>query len=219
MQGVRWPTCVLALALAVAAGVSATASRSAPGPTVTIAAQPSDLLRDRRLTLYGSISAARPKQIVDLEARDCGQSTWRLVAHVETDVSGRWSWPYFYPGITASIRARWNGTVSTPVLVRDRVFVELRHRGDGDYAVSVRAKRSFQGRRVLFQRLDPARGWVTVRTVRLTKSGAPPGVSYVYSSARFRAVAPAGALVRAHVPLGEARPCYLGGRSNFLRLR
>ena len=144
-------------------------------------------------------------------------SLWRLVAHVETDAAGRSSWPYFYPGITVSIRARWNGAVSSPVLVRDRVFVELRHRGGRDYTVSVRAKRSFEGRRALFQRLDPARGWVTVKTVVLTESGAPPGVSSIYSSARFRAVAPRGALLRAHVPLGEVRPCYLGGRSNFLR--
>jgi hypothetical protein len=214
MSAVRWFAYLLALALAVPLGVSAAGPAS-----VTIAAQPPDLLRDRRLTLYGAISAARPKQIVSLEARDCGQSLWRLVANVETDVAGRWTWPYFYPGITASIRARWNGAVSAPVLVRDRVFVELRRRGGRDYAVSVRAKRSFEGRRVLFQRLDPARGWVTVKTVVLTKSGAPPGVSYVYSSTRFRATAPAGALVRAHMPLGEARPCYLGGRSNFLRLR
>ena len=210
----------LVVALAAAAALAALAAPAASAPSsVTIAAQPSDLLRDRRLTLYGAISLARPKQIVDLEARDCGESLWRLVAHVETDASGRWSWPYFYPGITASIRARWNGAVSAPVLVRDRVFVELRRLRGSNYAVSVRAKRSFEGRRVLFQRLDPARSWVTVKTVVLTESGAPQGVSYIYSSARFRAVAPSGALVRAHVPLGQARPCYLGGRSNFLRLR
>jgi len=105
------------------------------------------------------------------------------------------------------------------VLVRDRVFVELRHRGGRSYGVSVRAKRSFQGRRVLFQRLDPARGWVTVKSIVLTRSGAPPGASYIYASARFTAATPAGAVVRAHVPLAQARPCYLGGRSNLLRLR
>ena len=210
----------LVVVLAAVAAVTGLAAPAASAPaTVTIAAQPKDLLRDRRLTLYGAISAARPMQLVDLEARDCGQPLWRVVARVETDVAGRWSWPYFYPGITASIRARWNGAVSQPVVVRDRVFVELRHRGGRGYAVSVRAKRSFEGRRVLFQRLDPARGWVTLKTVALAESGAPAGVSYVYTTARFTAAAPPGALVRAHVPFAEARPCYLGGRSNMLRLR
>jgi hypothetical protein len=210
----------LVVILAAVAAVTGLAAPAASAPaTVTIAAQPTDLLRDRRLTLYGAISAARPKQLVDLEARDCGASLWRLVARAETDVTGRWSWPYFYPGITASIRARWNGAVSQPVVVRDRVFVELRHRGGRAYTVSVRAKRSFEGRRVLFQRLDPARGWVTLKTVALTESGAPAGVSYVYTTARFTAAAPPGALVRAHVPFAQVRPCYLAGRSNMLRLR
>ena len=52
----------------------------------------------------------------------------------------------------------------------------------------------------------------------LTETGAPPGVTYVFSSARFRAVPPAGSLVRAYVPLAQARPCYIEGRSNLLRV-
>jgi hypothetical protein len=207
----------LALATVVVAAGFAAPSRPAPAP-VTIAAQPVDLLRDRRLTLYGAIASDRAKELVRLEARDCGQRLWRVVARVETTAGGRWTWPYFYPGITATIRAHWQGKVSAPVRVRDRAYVELRRRGAGAFAISVRAKTSFEGRRVLLQRLDPARGWTTVRSVALTESGAPPGASYIYSTVRVSAPVPAGSLVRALLPLTQARPCYLAGRSNMLRL-
>lgn len=208
-------------ALALAAVLLATGfvapSLSAPDP-VTIAAQPPDLLRDRRLTLYGTVASDRPKELVRLEARDCGQTLWRVVARVETTVGGRWSWPYYYPGITATIRAHWNGRTSAPVRVRDRAYVELRRRGAHGFAVSVRAKSSFEGKRVHLQRLDPVGGWTTVTSAALTDSGAPPGVSYVFSSVRLSASVPAGSLVRALFPLDQARPCYLAGRSNMLRL-
>ena len=158
---------VLALAAATLATGLAAPSLSAPAP-ITIAAQPADLLRDRRLTLYGTIPSSRLKEIVVLEARDCGQSLYRQVARVETAAGGRWVWPYFSPGISASIRATWNGRRSMPVRVRDRAYVELRHAGGRGFSFSVRGKMSFEGRRVQLQRLDPARGWTTVKSARLT---------------------------------------------------
>lgn len=207
---------ILVVAAVAAAGLT-TPSLSAPAQ-LTIGAQPPDLLRDRRLTLFGSIPSDRPKRVVVLEARDCGQSQYRVVARVETTAGGRWSWPYFYPGISASIRASWNGRTSAPVRVRDRVFVELRQTGARRFSVSVRAKMTFAGKTALVQRLDPARGWTTVARARLTESGAPPGTSYVYSWARPTTVAvPRGSLVRAFFPAAQARPCYLAGRSNMLR--
>jgi hypothetical protein len=211
---------VLALVAAPLAAVGAAPSLSAPAPaSITIAAQPPDLLRDRRLTLFGSIPSTRPKQVVVLEARDCGQSLYHQVARVETSVGGRWSWPYYYPGITARVRARWNGATSAPVRVRDRAFVELRQTSARVFSVSVRAKMSFERKRVLLQRLDPARGWNTIATARLTESAVPPGVSYVYTRGRLTAAtAPRRSLVRAVFPAAEARPCYLAGRSNMLRL-
>ena len=217
MRPRRTPT-ILGLALLAAVLAVSAPSAAEPEP-LTIAAQPPDLLRDRRLTLYGQIPSDRPKEIVRLEARDCGQKLWNEVAEVETSAGGRWEWSYFYPGITTSVRASWKGRTSAPVRVRDRVFVELR-RGDATrpWLVSVRAKMAFQGRRVLFQRLDPARGWTTLRTIVLENSGVPPGSSYVSSTARFRASPRPGWLVRAYVPSAQAAPCYLPGRSNMLRI-
>ena len=209
---------VLVLASAFVLTAFAAPSLSAPAQP-TIAAQPPDLLRDRRLTLFGSIPSERPKQIVRLEARDCGQSVYRQVAVVETAVGGRWSWAYFTPGITASIRARWQDRTSAPVRVRDRVYVELRQVGARAFSASARAKMSFAGKRVLLQQFDPARGWTALGSAAFRGGGAPPGSTYVFSSARFTATAPAGSLLRAFVPAAQAGPCYLAGRSNMLRIR
>jgi hypothetical protein len=209
---------VLALTAAAAATALTAPSLSAPAQ-VTIAAQPPDLLRNRLLTLYGSIPSSRPKEIVVVEARDCGQSLYRQVARVETTAGGRWLWPYFTPGISASIRATWNGRTSTPVRVRDRAYVELRQTGARGFSASVRAKMSFEGRRVQLQRFDPARGWISATSARLTTGGAPPGSSYVFSTAHLTASVPAGSLVRGFFTTAQARPCYLAGRSNMLRVR
>ena len=67
----------------------------------------------------------------------------------------------------------------------------------------------FWRKRVLFQRLDRRLGtWATVKKVVLTRSTG--GVT-------FRAPVPKGSLVRAVLPLSEARPCYLAGYSPLLR--
>jgi len=209
--------------LLVLVGVLVLAAFSAPSDSApvrpTIAAQPPDLLRDGQLTLFGSIPDKRPKQIVRLEARDCGQSLYRQVAIVETAAGGRWSWEYFYPGITASVRARWQDRTSDPVRVRDRAYVQVRQSGARTFSASVRAKMSFAGRRLLLQWLNPARGWTTLQSAALDDAGAPPGTSYVFSSVRFAVNPPAGSLVRAFFPAAQARPCYLAGRSNMLRIR
>ena len=211
-------TARLALPLALTLSLVVTALAPAAAPErVTIAAQPVDLARDRKLTLYGSIASSRPKEVVTLEARDCGQRTFREVARVPTSVGGRWSWEFFYPGITATIRASWRGSTSIPIRVRDRAFVEVRQRSDG-FAVSVRAQIPFGGKRVLLQRLMPG-GWQVVGSAILRTTGAPPGSSYVTSTARVRGAAVArGTLVRAVFPRSQARPCYLAGYSNLLRV-
>jgi hypothetical protein len=185
---------------------------------VTNSARPLDLARDRRLTLYGTTGGGA-KEIVTLEARDCGQAGYQKVADVETVFGGSWSWEFFYPGITADVRAVWRGRRSAPVTLRDRAFVELRPRGGGSYVVGVRAKFPFVGRRVELQRLRPGGGgWTTLRTARLQRSGAPPGTTYVYSTTRVRLAAPAGSLIRAVFPRSQAAPCYLAGYSNLLRV-
>lgn len=207
------PLMPLLAAVLVTTGVAS----ASPQQEVTIAAQPTELKRDRRLTLYGSIPSPRAKEVVVLQARDCGQRTYQDVARVPTIAGGRYSWEFFYPGITADVRAVWKGRRSAPVRVRDRAFVELRARGAGAFGVGVRAKMPFKGKSALLQRLTQG-GWVTIARVRLTKVGVPPGVSYVYSTGRVSARVPDRSLLRAVFPRSAARPCYLAGYSNLLRI-
>ena len=67
-------------------------------------------------------------------------------------------------------------------------------------------------------RLDRSVGrWVDMKKVVLTKTGAAPGSPFVWSSAEFSTVVPPRTLVRAVMPLSQARACYLAGFSNQLR--
>ena len=162
----------LVLAVVVAAiGLVAPSCRPAP---VTIAAQPTDLRRDRLLTLFGTVASDRAKELVRIEcataASRCGGSS-----HMpRRRRAGGGHGPTSRPGSPrASARTGRGGRAG--VRVRDRAYVELRRHGARTFAVSVRAKMSFVGRRTLLQHFDPARGWRTVASAALTESGAPPG--------------------------------------------
>jgi hypothetical protein len=185
---------------------------------VTLLARPLTLSRGQALTLYGSVDSQKAEELVTIEARDCGQTSFREVASARTHAGGGWS-TGFNPGITATLRAVWNGSTSTPITVRDRVWVQL-ERGPRSAVlqVAVRAKLQFWRRHVLLQRFDRRLGtWTTVKKVVLTETGAARGSTFVWSSAEFGASVPKGTLVRALFPLSQARPCYLEGYSNLLR--
>jgi hypothetical protein len=74
-------------------------------------------------------------------------------------------------------------------------------------------------KRVTLQRFDAAkRAWIDIRSVLLTDTGAPQGVGWIWSGKdKLNVKVPKGTLLRATLPLSQARPCYLAGWSNLLR--
>jgi hypothetical protein len=76
--------------------------------------------------------------------------------------------------------------------------------------VSVGGKVSFWRKFVLLQRFDRPRGvWITLRRVVITEDHG--------STLEFRPRVPRGTLIRAVLPLSQARPCYIAGVSPTLR--
>jgi hypothetical protein len=183
---------------------------------VSINARP--LVSDQRtpITLFGAIVERKAGEVVDIQAKDCGQSFFRGVTGTQTREGGSWSTEYT-PGITTTLRAVWNGVASAPVVVRSQVFVNLSRRGTSNrYSVSVSGKVPFWRRQVLLQQRRNG-NWTTVRKVVLTETGAPPGVGWITTWADFRASFPRGSQLRAVLPASQAKPCYLSGVSSTVR--
>jgi hypothetical protein len=87
------------------------------------------------------------------------------------------------------------------------------------FFVNVNSQRGFWRKRVSLQRFDSKRRvWREVRKIRLTETGAPPGVGWIWTgSEKVRVQVPKGTTMRAVLPLSQTKPCYLAGYSNLLR--
>lgn len=187
---------------------------------VTILARPTVLGRGQRLTLFGSADTEKAEEIVTIETKNCGQSSFRGVAAVRTREGGGWSTDFVNPGITATFRAVWNNATSAPVTVQARASVQLRRR-DGSsskFTVGVGGQLQFWRRYVVIERFERRLGvWKPVKKVVLTETGSTPGYSYVFTYEDVRVTVPKGTLIRAVFPLSQARPCYLSGVSQQIR--
>lgn len=200
--------------------VLASAAVAAPEP-VTMLARPLVLGGDQRVALVGAVGSDKAEELVTIQARDCGAGTqsFRNVATARTRAGGSWSTEYF-PAITTTLRAVWNDRASAPITVRQRASVRLRRLpfSPRRFEVAVVGKAQFWRKLVLLQRFDRRLAtWAIVKAIVLTETAAAGGTSFIWSSAEFNASFPKGTLVRAFLPLSQARPCYLAGVSKLVR--
>jgi hypothetical protein len=183
---------------------------------VTIFARPTIIpARDPWTTIYGSVASTRAGEPITIQAKDCGSDFFRVVDDAATSEGGGWSTRYS-PGISTTLRAVWNGRASNQVSVRQRPWVSLLRLSRGPWHVSVGStprggmpggiQSSFWGRRVTLQRFNQRSGWRPIKRVVLRSDGA-----------EFALSLPKGTLIRAVLPLSEARPCYLEGVSFTVR--
>ena len=187
---------------------------------VTILARPTVLGRGQKLTLYGSVDSEKAEEIVTIEAKDCGQTSFREVAAARTQEGGGWSYDLFDPNISASVRAAWNNQRSSPVAVQDRPYVSLRRLGGSSsrFSVVVGAKLQFWRKYVVIERFEQRLGsWKPSRKVVLTDTSSTAGSSFVNTFQKFRLSVPKSSLLRAFFPRSQAGPCYLAGYSQLVR--
>lgn len=189
---------------------------------VTIFARPNVVRDYSGTTLYGSVETRRAGEGVTIQAKDCRQPSFRVVAGATTDDGGGWS-TTFYPQITTTVRAVWKDATSTPITVRQAAGVWLTKHFGGELRVSVGGRTTFWRKRVRIERFDPRLGrWQLARSMLLTRTGGAKGqgpqTGTSYSWASFKPKLPKGTLVRAVFPLSQARPCYLAGTSRAVRM-
>ena len=178
---------------------------------VTLAARETEMRRTQTfVNLFGSVASDKAEETVQIQGKECGPHapsyrTWGLPVY--TREGGGWS-ATAHILATTSYRAVWRGNVSPAVTVWARPWVTLRRQSTRRWEVRVSGYANFWRKRVQIQTQDPRVGrWTTVRTVVLNSS----------SQVNFRMTLPRGKLLRAVLPLAQARPCYLAGFSRILR--
>jgi hypothetical protein len=202
---------VLLAALAAVTDVSTAPTQA----RMTISARPTVLAWAESAQLLGVAGGAGPESVVRVEVKECGSSTYREYAEAHVNTGGGWSMDVA-TSVTSMYRAAWRDARSAPVTIRQRASVLLaRERAGSGFVVSVISKRSLWRKRVEVQRRVGS-AWRMVRTVRLTDSVHSTG-QVSASEARFRLPVPKGTLLRARLPLAEARPCYVESLSRVVR--
>jgi hypothetical protein len=207
----------LAALLALAAFGAATDARPADSQArVTIFARPTVVAWTQTATVFGAVSGTGgPRDIVKVQVKECGSPGFRTYAEAHLNAGGGWSMPVG-TSVTSTFRAVWGSTTSVPVTIRQGANVGLARRRSGTgFVVGVTATRSFWRRQVEIQRRTGG-SWRTVRTIRLTDSVSSTGVVSA-SEATFRLPVPGGTLLRALLPLSQAKPCYVQSVSKVVR--
>ena len=201
---------IAAIAL-VAFGVCSAAAASVP-PRVTLFADPGIVRRYENVSLFGRVEGGTAGSRVLIQVKQCGQRAFWTATSADPHTDGTWSTGAFV--VTNSFyRARWGNATSDVVLVRKRATLTLAQAAPRRFELNVNGVR-LAGKRVLIQRFNP-RGtgtWVRLRSLALPRGGG------TWIDVSFALSLPRGSLVRAVLPLSQARPCYVGGYSNMLRV-
>jgi hypothetical protein len=204
-----------------AAGVAAALGLGLGGvasETISIGARPTVLRWGQTTMISGGIGSGQSGVDVYLESQACAEGKWELVAGPHTDDAGRFAIE-IGGGVNRLVRARVEGATSNVLTIGQRPSVTLQQRPPGSFRVHVNAMRPLWRKRVVLQRYDASiRNWRNLRTAVLAESGSNPGSPFVWArTGTFRQQVAKGTLLRATLPLAQAKPCYFAGYSNLLR--
>jgi hypothetical protein len=207
---------MLAALVALSAFLATTEARpSDVQARLTIFARPAVVAWAQPATVFGAARGAGPQDVVTVQVRECGSSAFSTYAEAHVNAGGGWELPVG-TAVTSTFRARWRSSTSAPVTIRQAASVLLaRKRAGRGFVVTAISKRSLWRKTVEIQRRTGG-AWRTVRKMRLTDSVKSTGLVSA-SEARFRLAAPKGAVLRAVLPLAEARPCYVRSFSKVVR--
>jgi len=168
------------------------------------------------LTLSGAVSNGAAGETVNLDAMQCGTTTFARVASVRSAAQGAWS-SAVKPAMNVVYRSSWRNTTSPQVAAKVAPAVSLKRVRVGRFTASVTAAQSFAGKYVVLQRyVRSRRAWKTVKrvTLRTAKAGTAPTMT---TSAGFRARGTRGARLRLLLTQPQAGACYAPSRSAAIR--
>jgi hypothetical protein len=201
---------VVTIVLAAALGLGFSADTDA----ISIRAYPTILNFDQRIIVSGELLPAKADEYVAVQGKECGVpgAFFRSLWGASTNEGGGWE-AEFYVRTRTVLRAVSGKDVSAELTVQVRVPLYLAplpgKPGRFRLVVAWGTTVPFRGKRVVIQRFDrAARKWRNVRWLVVNDARDVQG---------FRIPVPKGTTVRAHLPLPQAKPCYLAGYSKLIR--
>jgi plastocyanin len=182
-------------------------------PGISMKASAAQVAYGGTLTLSGAVSSQAAGETVNVDAMQCGTTTFTRVGTVRSGAQGAWSSPV-KPTLNTTYRTSWRNATSVPLAVRVGPAVSLKRVRAGRFTASVTAAQSFVGKYVVLQRYR--RAWRNVKrvTLRTVKAGTAPTQ---ISSAGFRARGTRRARLRLLLTQPQAGACYAASRSAAIR--
>lgn len=207
---------VLGVGLLVPVPSPAAVVEAAQSVTLTLTSFHSNVCNCRAARATGQISSGQAGQEVVILKQSCGRSFGTADAAATTREGGFYETEVrFLPteggNYSAIYRARWNGQLSPPIVLRGRLIVETKKLPNRRRQVVVSTLSAnpvnLKGRQVVLQRRVGG-AWTRVASARLT----PHRVKYYTFVATFT-VRQRGWRLRALVPAKSAAPCFIASPS------
>jgi len=183
---------------------------------VSIAAAPALVAYGKSSTLSGSTSTGATGDTVNIDAMECGKTTFTRLTSVKTGANGAWSAPV-KPGLNTVYQATWKNSKSAQLPAKVAPGLTLKRVAAHRYRASVTAAQALTGKYVVLQRYAKAkRAWKTVKrvTLRNAKAGITPTV---VSSTTVRLRIARGTRLRLLLTADQAGACYAATRSATIR--
>lgn len=202
---------MLVLALVVVPVVSAGAASRA-----TLKISPTTVEYGGAISIVGRIPTGQAHRSVALWAHSCHFTTATAIRTLVTRKRGVFSFR-IGPTLRTTYFVVWGeGSRSRQITVGVSPQIRLEKGRLGGYYITVLAGNggSFQGKHALLQRLEGKR-WHTIGRAVLKLTSSPEDLTAV-SGGKVNLHVKTGALLRAVLPLSQARPCYKAATSGLL---
>ncbi|HKB20479.1 MAG TPA: cupredoxin domain-containing protein [Gaiellaceae bacterium] len=183
---------------------------------VTLKAAPALISYGGATTLSGVVSSGAAGETVNVDAKQCGATTFTRVVGVKSTANGAWSAPV-KPAMNTVYRASWKNANSPDLAQSVSPLLTLKRVRAGRFTAGATAAIALTGKRLVVQRyVKSKRTWKSVKQVTLNKSkpGTPPSVR---SSVAFGLRIPRGTKLRVLLPAAQAATCYAAARSAAIR--
>ena len=183
---------------------------------ISITAAPALVGYGKSANLSGAISSGATGETVNVDAMECGKTTFTRLTSVKTAANGAWSSPV-KPTLNTVYQATWRNTKSAQLSAKVAPGLSLKRVRAHRYKASLTAAQPLTGKYVVLQRYAKAkRAWKTVKrvTLRTTKAGITPTV---VSSTTIRLRIAKGTRLRLVLTADQAGACYVSTRSAAIR--